>query len=86
MAQFVHERGPDPPSRAEIRDVLFGRAVVEGGSGRHAVVAEAYADGTVRYRNEANHLCLLAPDADHGVVTLYKCEDIPAERWSVVNP
>ncbi|GAA1925428.1 hypothetical protein GCM10009753_68490 [Streptantibioticus ferralitis] len=49
-------------------------------------LAESYADGTIRYRNEANHLCLQAPDADHGNVSLYKCEDIPAERWSVVNP
>lgn len=49
-------------------------------------LAEAYADGTVRYRNEANHLCLLAPDADHGTVSLYKCEDIPAERWNAVTP
>lgn len=49
-------------------------------------LAEAYPDGTIRYRNEANHLCLLAPDADHGAVHLYKCQDIPAERWKVVSP
>ncbi|MFI6056052.1 hypothetical protein ACIBCO_39030 [Streptomyces violascens] len=49
-------------------------------------LAEAYADGSVRYRNEANHLCLLSPDGDRGTVTLYKCQDIPAERWNVVNP
>ncbi|MCC2275795.1 hypothetical protein LKL35_10240 [Streptomyces sp. ET3-23] len=49
-------------------------------------LAEAYPDGSIRYRNEANHLCLLAPDADHGVVNLYKCQDIPAERWNVVSP
>lgn len=49
-------------------------------------LAESYADGTIRFRNEANHLCLLAPDADHGNVSLYECQDIPAERWNVVNP
>ncbi|WP_207400841.1 hypothetical protein [Actinomadura roseirufa] len=49
-------------------------------------LAESYADGTIRYRNEANHLCLLAPDGDTGDVTLYECQDIPAERWSVVTP
>ncbi|MFF7730825.1 ricin-type beta-trefoil lectin domain protein [Streptomyces sp. NPDC008001] len=49
-------------------------------------LAESYADGTIRYRNEANHLCLRAPDADHGKAELYKCQDIPAERWNVVNP
>ncbi|GAA2683190.1 hypothetical protein GCM10009864_65120 [Streptomyces lunalinharesii] len=49
-------------------------------------LAESYADGTVRYRNEANHLCLLAPDADRGTVRLAPCNDILAERWSVVNP
>ncbi|MEV6046889.1 MULTISPECIES: hypothetical protein [Streptomyces] len=37
-------------------------------------------------RNEANHLCLLSPDGDHGRATLYTCEDIPAERWNIVTP
>ncbi|GHB78292.1 hypothetical protein GCM10010331_77490 [Streptomyces xanthochromogenes] len=37
-------------------------------------------------RNEANHLCLLSPDGDHGKATLYTCEDIPAERWNIVTP
>ncbi|WP_199272623.1 hypothetical protein [Streptomyces broussonetiae] len=49
-------------------------------------LAETYADGTIRYRNEAKHLCLLAPDADHGSVGLAPCNGILAERWSVVNP
>lgn len=49
-------------------------------------LAENYADGTVRYRNEANHLCLLAPDADSGNVRLARYNDIPAERWRVVDP
>ncbi|MFD7169793.1 ricin-type beta-trefoil lectin domain protein [Streptomyces violascens] len=49
-------------------------------------LAEAYPDGSIRYRNEANHLCLLSPDADHGIVNLYKCQDIPAERWNTVSP
>ncbi|WP_257980874.1 ricin-type beta-trefoil lectin domain protein [Streptomyces sp. CB02959] len=49
-------------------------------------LAETYADGTIRYRNEANHLCLLAPDADRGSVRLAPCNDILAQRWSVVDP
>ncbi|MFG2147227.1 endonuclease/exonuclease/phosphatase family protein [Streptomyces sp. NPDC048696] len=49
-------------------------------------LAETYADGTVRYRNEATHLCLLAPDADRGTVRLASCNDILAERWKVVKP
>ncbi|MET8213017.1 hypothetical protein ABZT51_45280 [Streptomyces sp. NPDC005373] len=49
-------------------------------------LAETYADGTVRYRSEANHLCLLAPSADNGNVRLAACNDIPSERWSVVDP
>ncbi|MER5729843.1 hypothetical protein ABT084_16140 [Streptomyces sp. NPDC002138] len=49
-------------------------------------LAETYAGGTVRYRNEANHLCLLAPPAVTGYATLVACNDIPSERWSVVNP
>ncbi|MGP9022962.1 hypothetical protein ACT1U9_31730 [Streptomyces sp. BR1] len=49
-------------------------------------LAETYADGTVRYRNEANHLCLLGPSGVSGNVRLASCNDIEAERWSVVNP
>ncbi|MFJ7966637.1 endonuclease/exonuclease/phosphatase family protein [Streptomyces sp. NPDC096324] len=49
-------------------------------------LAETYADGTVRYRNEATHLCLLAPDADRGIVILASCNDIAAERWKTVKP
>ncbi|MFI0968177.1 ricin-type beta-trefoil lectin domain protein [Streptomyces sp. NPDC021080] len=49
-------------------------------------LAETYADGTIRYRNEANHLCLLAPDANHGNVALASCNDTLAQRWKVVTP
>ncbi|WP_406503009.1 hypothetical protein [Streptomyces sp. NBC_00212] len=49
-------------------------------------LTEPYADGSIRYRNEANHLCLLSPDDDHGRVSLYKCEDITTERRNLVNP
>ncbi|MFH9230063.1 hypothetical protein [Streptomyces lydicus] len=53
-------------------------------------LAETYADGTVRYRNEATHLCLLAPDADHGSVRLAPCvQRHPGralERGEPLNP
>ncbi|MFD5813069.1 ricin-type beta-trefoil lectin domain protein [Streptomyces sp. NPDC127038] len=49
-------------------------------------LAETYADGTIRYRNEADHLCLLAPDATHGNVTLASCNDTLAQRWKVETP
>ncbi len=49
-------------------------------------LAEAYPDGSIRYRNEANHLCLLAPDSDHGFAKLASCQDVPAERWNVTPP
>ncbi|WP_239377222.1 endonuclease/exonuclease/phosphatase family protein [Frankia sp. Cj5] len=49
-------------------------------------LAESYPDGTIRFRNEANHLCLLSPDGQSGYASLYECQDIPAERWSVVKP
>ncbi|MEU2873829.1 hypothetical protein ABZ769_32280 [Streptomyces olivoreticuli] len=32
-------------------------------------LAESYADGTMRLRNEASHLCLPAPDGPRGNVT-----------------
>jgi endonuclease/exonuclease/phosphatase family metal-dependent hydrolase len=57
---------------------------VEGAGQRW--LAESYADGSIRFRNEANHLCLLGPNGDSGKVTLYKCTDIAAVRWNVVNP
>ncbi|HET6355952.1 hypothetical protein [Streptomyces sp.] len=39
-------------------------------------LSETYADGTVRYRNEANHLCLTAPSAGR------RCgADRPSARW-----
>ncbi|MEU7164100.1 hypothetical protein AB0A70_05560 [Streptomyces morookaense] len=67
--------------------MLFGCDDARGVAGAgQRWLAEPYPDGTVRYRNEANHLCLLAPDADHGFVGLYKCQDIPAERWNAVSP
>lgn len=49
-------------------------------------LAESYRDGSIRFRNEANHLCLTAPDADHGTVSLYKCGSVPIERWNVQKP
>jgi hypothetical protein len=49
-------------------------------------LAETYPDGTIRFRNQVTHLCLLAPDGVSGPVRLEKCEDTPAQRWSVVNP
>ncbi|PJN36681.1 hypothetical protein CG747_32700 [Streptomyces sp. CB02959] len=60
--------------------------LAEGDAERQTWLAETYTDGTVRYRNEATHLCLLAPDADRGIVRLASCDDIAAERWKVVKP
>ncbi|MDR2983573.1 MAG: hypothetical protein LBV34_01915, partial [Nocardiopsaceae bacterium] len=49
-------------------------------------LAETYADGTIRLRNEANHHCLLGPDGESGWVRAASCDDTPAERWSIVDP
>ncbi|MEU1631077.1 endonuclease/exonuclease/phosphatase family protein [Streptomyces sp. NPDC020096] len=77
----------DVHANTQTRAMLYGCDDPRGVAGAgQRWLAEAYPDGTIRYRNEANHLCLLAPDADHGNVSLYKCQDIPAERWNVVNP
>ncbi|MFF4529066.1 endonuclease/exonuclease/phosphatase family protein [Streptomyces sp. NPDC001407] len=79
--------GQDVHATTHTRAMLYkcddARAVAGAGQ---RWLAEAYPNGSVRYRNEANHLCLLAPDGDHGWVSLYKCQDIPAERWNVVKP
>ncbi|MEW1658866.1 endonuclease/exonuclease/phosphatase family protein [Streptomyces sp. NPDC093707] len=56
-----------------------------GGAGQRWL-AETYADGTIRYRNEATHLCLMGPNGDQGKVLLATCNDIQPERWKVVNP
>lgn len=49
-------------------------------------LAETYPDGAVRFRNEANHLCLLGPDGDRGNAELSPCSSIPAQRWNLVRP
>ncbi|MFK8843668.1 RICIN domain-containing protein [Streptomyces sp. Ac-502] len=49
-------------------------------------LAESFPDGSIRFRNEANNLCLQSPDAERGGISLYECRDYPAQRWSVVNP
>ncbi|MFB9931849.1 endonuclease/exonuclease/phosphatase family protein [Amycolatopsis halotolerans] len=75
--------GPDAVVPALLRACDDDRGVDAAGQ---RWIAETYADGTTRYRNEANHLCLLGPDGTSGDVRLASCNDIPAERWKTVNP
>lgn len=51
----------------------------------HRWRTERYADGSVRFRNEATHLCLLAPSGVYGVVTVRACDDSIRQRWFVVS-
>ncbi|WP_033328305.1 ricin-type beta-trefoil lectin domain protein [Streptomyces yerevanensis] len=43
--------------------------------------AETDADGDLRLRNEANNLCLTAPDAEKGQVTVEECSTDPRQVW-----
>ncbi|MET7566973.1 hypothetical protein ABZT04_00485 [Streptomyces sp. NPDC005492] len=72
MFQLCDPPYPRPPSPA-------------GGAGQRWLV-EMYKDGSLRFRNEANHLCLQSPDADNGNVAVAPCEDYPAQRWNVTTP
>ncbi|NGO10147.1 hypothetical protein G5C60_21785 [Streptomyces sp. HC44] len=43
--------------------------------------AETDPDGDIRFRNEATHLCLVAPEAETGQVTVDECSTSPRQVW-----
>ncbi|OAP20397.1 Cytolethal distending toxin subunit B precursor [Amycolatopsis sp. M39] len=75
--------GPDAVVNALLRACEDDRGVDAAGQ---RWLAEPYVDGSIRLRNEANHLCLLGPDGESGQVRATSCNNIPAERWNIVNP
>ncbi len=52
------------------------------GTGRRWLV-ETYVDGSVRLRNEANHLCLVAPLRETEDVTVDECGTEARQRWTI---
>ncbi|AZM51267.1 hypothetical protein DMA15_00605 [Streptomyces sp. WAC 01529] len=52
------------------------------GTGRRWL-AETYVDGSIRLRNEANHLCLVAPLRETEDVTVDECGTDARQRWAI---
>ncbi|MEU5049053.1 endonuclease/exonuclease/phosphatase family protein [Streptomyces sp. NPDC021096] len=72
---------PRPGERSVLHD-CSGRGSKTDGTG-HRWQAEAYADGSLRFRNEAAHLCLVAPPRETGYVTIDACSDDARQRWTM---
>ncbi|MEU6371160.1 hypothetical protein ABZ876_37110 [Streptomyces sp. NPDC046931] len=49
----------------------------------HRWQAEPYADGSLRFRDEATHLCLVPPLREKGDVTAEQCNDADRQRWTI---
>ncbi|MEU1782061.1 RICIN domain-containing protein [Streptomyces abikoensis] len=50
----------------------------------HRWQVETYGDGTLRFRNDRAHLCLVPPARETAYVTIEKCGDDARQRWTVV--
>ncbi|MGI5340305.1 ricin-type beta-trefoil lectin domain protein [Streptomyces sp. CA-181903] len=72
---------PRPGDRTVLGDCSDRRAKKDGTG--HRWQAEMYGDGTLRFRNEAAHLCLAAPLRESGYVTVESCDDSPRQRWTI---
>jgi hypothetical protein len=70
-----------PGSRAVLYDCINPGSRNDGTG--HRWQAETYADGTLRFRNEATHLCLIPPLEEKGDVTVNACNDDDRQRWTI---
>ncbi|MEU1377858.1 ricin-type beta-trefoil lectin domain protein [Streptomyces triculaminicus] len=73
---------PHPGGRSVLHDCT-GRGSKTDGTG-HRWQAEMYGDGTLRFRNEAAHLCLVPSGRETGYVTIDNCSDDARQRWTIV--
>lgn len=74
---------PHPGERAVLHDCT-GRGSKTDGTG-HRWQAEMYGDGsTLRFRNEAAHLCLVPSAREMGDATIGTCSDDARQRWTIV--
>ncbi|MEU8547665.1 RICIN domain-containing protein [Streptomyces roseoverticillatus] len=73
---------PRPGERSVLHDCT-GRGSKTDGTG-HRWQAETFGDGTLRFRNEAAHLCLVPSSRETGYVTIESCNDDARQRWTIV--
>ncbi|MEV5376017.1 hypothetical protein AB0L26_08570 [Streptomyces nondiastaticus] len=72
----------DPGERAVLHDCT-GRGSKTDGTG-HRWQAEMHGDGTLRFRYEAAHLCLVPSARETGYATIGTCSDDARQRWTIV--
>ncbi|WP_399090501.1 FG-GAP-like repeat-containing protein [Streptomyces sp. BBFR2] len=53
---------------------------------RQRWLGERYEDGTIRYRNEANNLCLTAHTDQDRPLKLLPCNDTEEQSWKITDP
>ncbi|MBL1102770.1 RICIN domain-containing protein [Streptomyces coffeae] len=91
-SNLVRLKAPNANKCATIPDDDVGaRAVLQGCSRLDSKndgmgsrwLAEPYADGSVRLRNEATHRCLTPPPWEGGDVEISVCTDQAYQRWTI---
>ncbi|WP_171168253.1 endonuclease/exonuclease/phosphatase family protein [Streptomyces sp. I05A-00742] len=73
---------PRPGDRTVLHSCA-DRGSKKDGTG-HRWQAEMYRDGSLRFRNEASHLCLVAPLREAAYVTIDACGNNARQRWTIV--
>ncbi|WP_338930879.1 endonuclease/exonuclease/phosphatase family protein [Streptomyces netropsis] len=73
---------PRPGDRSVLHGCTDRGSKIDGTGHRWQV--ETYADGSLRFRNEAAHMCLVAPPRETGYVTIDACSDDARQRWTIV--
>ncbi|MFI1258149.1 endonuclease/exonuclease/phosphatase family protein [Streptomyces netropsis] len=73
---------PRPGDRSVLHGCTDRDSKIDGTGHRWQV--ETYADGSLRFRNEAAHMCLVAPLRETGYVTIDACSDDARQRWTIV--
>ncbi|MEH6373110.1 endonuclease/exonuclease/phosphatase family protein [Streptomyces sp. KLMMK] len=79
---LLNEERPRPGDRSVLHGCTDRGSKIDGTG--HRWQAETYADGSLRFRNEAAHMCLVAPARETGYVTMETCSDDARQRWTVV--
>ncbi|MFF4158003.1 hypothetical protein [Streptomyces sp. NPDC001678] len=74
--------GTQPGERTLVHSWM-DRGAGEDGAG-HRWQVETYGDGTLRFRNDRAHLCLVPAVREAAYVTIEKCGDDARQRWTVV--
>jgi endonuclease/exonuclease/phosphatase family metal-dependent hydrolase len=79
---ILDTRQPRPGARSLLHD-CSDRGARDDGTG-HRWQAEMYEDGSLRFRNEAAHQCLVPSAREAAYVTIENCNDDARQRWTIV--